>query len=95
MTAKERWDIEATAPQTLARMGITPDTLKTGDKVTVGIRPLRDGRRGGVTALVVTADGAPHGPDFEALGLDLKALGPSFPSNQPTQSACTHGLHTL
>ena len=40
----ERWDVETTAPMQLVAMGITSQTLKPGDKVTIAIRPLRDGR---------------------------------------------------
>lgn len=72
----ERWDVEATAPVMLAAIGIRADTLKAGDRVTMGIRPLRDGRKGGSMVFIVTADGVAHGAKPEALGLDLAALKP-------------------
>jgi Family of unknown function (DUF6152) len=72
----ERWDIEATSPGTLATQGISPETLKTGDKVTIAMRPLRDGRRGGSFVFVVTADGTSRGAKPEALGLDVATLKP-------------------
>jgi len=72
----ERWDIESTAPAILAGMGISPKTLKAGDKVTIGIRPLRDGRNGGSMVFVVTPDGLPHGAKPEDLGLDVATLKP-------------------
>ena len=72
----ERWDIEATSPGQLAAMGIKSDTLKPGDKVTAGIRPLRDGRHAGSMVFVITADGVVHGAKLSELGLDLAALKP-------------------
>ncbi len=72
----ERWDVEATAPMMLAAIGIRADTLKAGDKVTMGIRPLHDGRKGGSMVFVVTADGVSHGAKPEALGLDIETLKP-------------------
>lgn len=72
----ERWDIEATAPIMLAMQGIRTDTLKAGDKVTIAIRPLRDGRNGGSLVFVVTPDGVPHGAKPQDVGLDLTNLKP-------------------
>jgi len=71
-----RWDVEATAPFQLALMGLRADTLKAGDRVTMGIRPLRDGRNGGSFVFIVTADGVPHGADPVGLGRDLASLKP-------------------
>ena len=76
-TKAERWDVEATAPIMLAMQGIQTDTLKPGDKVTIAIRPLRDGRKGGSLVFLVTPDGVPHGAKPEAVGLDLANLNPS------------------
>jgi hypothetical protein len=72
----ERWDIEATSPGQLAGIGIKSDTLKQGDKVTVGIRPLRDGRRAGSMVFVITSDAVVHGAKLSDLGLDLDSLKP-------------------
>ena len=72
----ERWDVETTAPMQLATMGIRSDTLKAGDKVTIAIRPMRDGRRAGAMVFLVTPDGVAHGAKPEDLGLDLAALKP-------------------
>ena len=72
----ERWDIEATAPQSLARIGITATTLKPGERVTVAIRPLRDGRRAGSLVFFVLADGKAYGADPKDLGLDVAQLKP-------------------
>ena len=67
-----RWDVEATAPGVLARMGINADTLKPGEQVTVAVRPLRDGRRAGSMIYITKADG--H--TFGANPADLKAPAP-------------------
>jgi hypothetical protein len=72
----KRWDIEATSPRTLEDLGITRTTLKPGDKVTIGTRPLRDGRPGGSFVFVVTADGKHYGADLAKLGLKVEDLRP-------------------
>lgn len=44
----ELWSIElSTSPGNLARMGWSKRSLSAGDKVTIDINPLRDGRRSG------------------------------------------------
>ena len=75
-TAPARWDVEATSPLTLAGQGIKADTLKPGDKLTVGLRPLRDGRLGGSLVFVITPDGVSHGAKPADLGLDPAKLKP-------------------
>lgn len=71
-----RWDIEATAPTFLARIGISPDTLKPEDKVTVAFHPLHDGRHGGSFVFLVTPDGVVHGAKPADVGLDASTLAP-------------------
>jgi hypothetical protein len=56
-----RWDIETVGTGNLSRIGINKDTLKPGDKVTVKINPLRDGRRGGSLMSITTPDGVVRG----------------------------------
>ncbi|HEY4031786.1 MAG TPA: DUF6152 family protein [Caulobacteraceae bacterium] len=75
-TPAVRWDVEATSPLVLAGQGLKPENLKAGDKVTVALRPLRDGRYGGSMVFVVTADGVAHGAKPENLGLDMAKLKP-------------------
>ena len=75
-TPQARWDVEATSPVVLANLGLKPENLKAGDKVTVALRPLRDGRFGGSMVFVVTADGVAHGAKPENLGFDLAKLKP-------------------
>jgi Family of unknown function (DUF6152) len=45
--ADEEWSIEMTSPEHLARAGWRPGTLKSGDKITLNIHPMRDGVKGG------------------------------------------------
>ena len=71
-----RWDIEATSPSTLASIGLTAEAVRAGDRVTVGIRPLRDGRRGGSMVFVIGPDGKSYGANPEALGLRVEDLKP-------------------
>src|SRR5262245_43781900 len=51
------WGLEGPSPAALIRKGWSKYTVKPGDKVTVFINPLRDGRNGGNLAKLVLADG--------------------------------------
>jgi hypothetical protein len=42
-----QWMLELGSPAQQARFGMTADSLKPGDKVTVTMHPLKDGSRGG------------------------------------------------
>lgn len=53
----ERWDVEAATASRMKAQGITPERLKVGDKVTLRIHPLRDGRKGGSLIDITLADG--------------------------------------
>jgi hypothetical protein len=53
----ERWSIELNSPNNLTRQGWRRSTLKAGDKVTVTINPLRDGKKGGLFNTVLLPDG--------------------------------------
>jgi len=75
-TAPARWDVEATSPSSLAAIGIKSDTLKPGEKLTIALRPLRDGRLGGSMVFVITPDGMTHGANPANLGLDPAKLKP-------------------
>ena len=44
----QAWVIELTAPGNLTRAGWTKRTFKPGDKVSININPLRDGKPAGV-----------------------------------------------
>ena len=45
---EEVWAIEMNSPQNLIRGGWKRTTIKSGDKVTVVVHPLRDGKPGGL-----------------------------------------------
>lgn len=51
------WAIEMNGPQNLVHAGWKRTTIKTGDKVTVVVHPLRDGRPGGSFVSIVLPDG--------------------------------------
>ena len=53
----ETWGIEGMSPNYLGRRGWTKDTFKPGDKVSVTVRPMRDGSPGGMFVRATTADG--------------------------------------
>ena len=44
---EELWGIEGSSPNSLSRMGWNKHTLDPGDKVSVELQPLKDGRTGG------------------------------------------------
>ena len=53
----EVWAVEMNSPNNLVRDGWKRTTLKPGDKVTVTVRPLRDGTPGGQYVSIMLADG--------------------------------------
>ena len=53
----EKYGIEGMSPSYLGRNGWSKHTLSPGDKVTVAIHPLKDGRKGGFDASVTWPDG--------------------------------------
>ena len=57
----EVWAVEMNSPNNLVRDGWKRTTLKPGDKVTVTVRPLRDGVPGGSYVGIVLANGTSLG----------------------------------
>jgi len=53
----ERWSVEMNSPNNLVRQGWKSTYLKGGDKVTVTLNPLRDGKHGGLFVAIVLPDG--------------------------------------
>ncbi len=51
------WGLEGGGTAVLARAGVTKSAVKPGDKVTVDLHPLRDGRTGGMLLKVKLEDG--------------------------------------
>jgi Family of unknown function (DUF6152) len=62
------WSIELNSPNNLRRQGWKSTSLKAGDKVTVIINPLRDGKRGGLFVAVTLPDGSSLGDPTRARG---------------------------
>jgi Family of unknown function (DUF6152) len=75
---EEIWAVEMNSPNNLVREGWKRTTLKIGDKVTVTVRPLRDGAPGGQYVSVILADGKYLGGEQKREpSLDDKALAPT------------------
>lgn len=53
----EEWSIEGNSPNQLIRLGWRPGTLKPGDVVTVLVKPMKDGAKGGMFVEITLADG--------------------------------------
>jgi len=53
----EEWALEGRAPFRLAEQGWDLDAIQPGDEVTVTVKPLRRGARGGLLGIVRMADG--------------------------------------
>jgi hypothetical protein len=54
---EEVWAIEMNGPQNLVHAGWKRTTIKAGDKVTVVVHPLRDGKPGGSFMSITLPDG--------------------------------------
>ncbi|HTK35348.1 MAG TPA: DUF6152 family protein [Caulobacteraceae bacterium] len=55
--ASVNWQLEMGPPGKLSRVGMKRNTFKPGDKVTVRIHPMRDGRAGGQIVTLTGPDG--------------------------------------
>ena len=53
----QTWSVEMTSPAFLVRAGWRSSTLKPGDKVSITLRPFRNGDPGGLFVSVTLADG--------------------------------------
>jgi Family of unknown function (DUF6152) len=62
------WSIEMNGPNNLIRAGWKRTTIKPGDKVSVTINPLRDGRPGGWYLAITLSDGRTLGSAGEPAG---------------------------
>jgi len=57
--ASREWSIECTSVNFMFRRGWRHDTLKPGDKVTLSVRPLKNGQPGGSLIQVSALNGKP------------------------------------
>jgi hypothetical protein len=55
--AMERWGVEMGSPNSMVRAGWKSTLLKAGDRVSVTVRPLKSGERGGMFVSIKLADG--------------------------------------
>jgi hypothetical protein len=55
--ASENWSVEGMSPNYLSRNGWSRHTLKPGDKISMDVHLLKDGRKGGFCATVTLPDG--------------------------------------
>ena len=53
----DTWGIEGMSPNYLARRGWSKNTLKVGDKISVDVRPMKDGSNGGMFVQATLANG--------------------------------------
>lgn len=54
---KARWDVESATASRMKLQGVTPKNLKPGDKITMVVSPMRDGRKGAALLELTLADG--------------------------------------
>ncbi len=54
---KEMWQVELNSPNNLKRQGWKSTSVKAGDEVTLILKPLRDGSRGGLFVSMKLPDG--------------------------------------
>ena len=55
--AMERWGVEMGSPNSMVRAGWKSTLLKPGDRVSVTVRPMKSGERGGMFVSIKLADG--------------------------------------
>ncbi len=53
----EEWALEGRAPFRLAEQGWDLDAIQAGDEISVTVKPLRRGARGGLFGIIRTSDG--------------------------------------
>jgi hypothetical protein len=73
----QRWDLEGGSSAAMRQMGLTPDALKAGVKVTATAHPLHDGRTGG-SLISITANGKTFSTEY---------IGRPFDNGQAVEGA--------
>lgn len=72
----QHWSLEAASPSLLSRNGVTRNTFKPGDKVTVKVHPRRDNADGGSLLSATMTDGRT---------VLFEAARPARPADAPAQ----------
>ena len=70
----EMWGVEFNSPNNLTRQGWKRTMLKAGDKVTIIVSPLRDGKKGGLFYEATLADGTLMQDPMAKLGLSTTQI---------------------
>lgn len=73
----QRWDLEGGSSAAMRQMGLTPDALKAGVKVSATLHPLHDGRTGG-SLISISANGKTFSTEY---------LGRPFDNGQAVEGA--------
>jgi len=83
---QQEWSIECGTPTQMALTGWSKESLKSGDKVTLSISPLRDGSNGGTLRTATLPDGKVLHGAAENFKIDDsgKPAGIALPSLQRT-----------
>jgi len=76
----QTWSVEMTSPAFLLRAGWKRSTIKTGDKVSVTLRPFRNGDPGGLFMSVTLPDGRVLGERSAAPPAPAAAAPPAEPA---------------
>ena len=71
----QTWSVEMTSPAFLVRAGWKSSTIKTGDKVSITLRPFKNGDPGGLFVSVTL-------PDGQVLGERAATPPPAQPCSQ-------------
>ena len=72
----DEWALEGGGPGQIGRQGWKFNSVKPGEKVTVGVAPLKDGGKGGALIMVIKADGSRlNGGPLARLDPDYKPSG--------------------
>lgn len=72
----DEWPIEGPNQPGLRKMGLKPDDLRMGAKISVEINPMRSGKPGGVMSRLILADGRVLRGPFGPFDQDGEAPGP-------------------
>ena len=72
----DEWSLEGGGPGQIGRQGWKFNSVKPGEKVTVGVAPLKDGQKGGALIVVIKPDGSRlNGGPLARLDPDFKPSG--------------------